>query len=167
MVPGVSVRNMQRLKRIERADPELYKKVVKKEMTIGGAEAELKQRKFEKEHGRDAAEARRVAAEAQSKAPTKTSNPAPAPKGKPVPTPSTSTPEEKTARDERAFNSVFKPALAIFEEATSQARKNIVRKLASDLGPGTEIRFGGVTYKAPPPSLTGNGASEEARPDVA
>ena len=48
---------------------------------------------------------------------------------KSVQTPSAATPEEKTARDERAFNAAFKRALAIFDEATPQARKNIVAKL--------------------------------------
>jgi len=83
-------------------------------------------------------------------------------KSKPVAVSSTLTPEEKTARDERAFAAAFKPALAIFEEATPQARRNIVCKLASILGPGTVIQFGGAIYKAPRPSLTGNSASEAA-----
>ena len=74
------------------------------------------------------------------------------PKGKSVQTPSTATPEEKTARDERAFTSAFKPALAIFDEATAQARKNIVAKLATDLN--AEIHFAGLVMKPAPVSFT-------------
>ena len=95
-------------------------------------------------------EEQRATVKAMQAAPAKRrGEPESARKGKAVQTPSTATPEEKTARDERAFAAAFKPALAIFEEATPQARRNIVCKLASILGPGTVIQFGGATYKAP------------------
>ena len=86
MVPGASVRTMQRMKRLEREAQDLHKKVVNEKMKIGAAEAELKRRK----------EKARTAAEAQGKPPTKTDKPEPAPKGKPVPTPSKATPPEET-----------------------------------------------------------------------
>ena len=159
MVPGASVRTMQRMKRLEREALDLHNKVVNGNMKIGVAERELKNRKYREQHERDVAEARKVAAESQGKPPTRTSKPEPAPKGKPVPTPSTATPEEKTERDLRAFNIAFKPALAIFDEATPQARKNIVRQLACALN--AEIHFAGEVMKPLPPSLT-NGVSEPA-----
>ena len=159
MVPGASVRTMQRMKRLEREALDLHNKVVNGNMKIGVAERELKNRKYREQHERDVAEARKAAAELQGKPPTRTSKPEPAPKGKPVPTPSTATPEEKTERDLRAFNIAFKPALAIFDEATPQARKNIVRQLACALN--AEIHFAGEVMKPPPPSLT-NGVSKPA-----
>jgi len=73
-------------------------------------------------------------------------------KGKPVAVSSTLTPEEKTARDERNFNAAWKYPFKVFEEATAQARKNIVAKLATDLN--AEIHFAGETMKPAPVSLT-------------
>jgi hypothetical protein len=86
MVPGVTVRQMQRMKRLEREATDLHKKVVNEKIRIGAAEAELKRRK----------EKARTAAEAQGKPPIKTDKPEPAPKGKPVPTSSKATPPEET-----------------------------------------------------------------------
>jgi len=127
-VPGATIGTTKRLIGADKKEPGLLKQARAGKITAGAAE-------------------KRVKVSCASKS-----------TGESVSTSSKVPPEEKSNRDRNALSKAWTPVRKLFDEATPAARKEFVGRLACDFGPGTVIEFGGVTYKAPAPSLSGKDA---------